>query len=231
MSIFGDIITAIKGGANEVGESIVDSQAIRIYEQEIREAEIAIEKAKKSLTTLKTTEIGLKRKLNTLNDDISDYETKAMQALDSGKEDLATEVAGRIDELEQERNSINEEHGNLKKEVSSIYSLIKKREKVIQKNKRELEKVKTVQQLQNATNSISANIAATGSSEHRVSKALDRIKKKQQRTTDSMEAGEWMEEQDSSSDLDKKLKDSGIGGENTGGADSVLERLKAKRNK
>jgi len=231
MSIFGDIITAIKGGANEAGEAIVDSQAIRIYEQEIREAESAIEKAKKSLTSLKTTEIGLKRSLNTLNADIDDYETKAMQALDSGKEDLATEVATRIDELEQERNGLKEEYDNLKKEVASIYSLIKKREKVIQKNKRELEKVKTVQQLQKATSSISANIAATGSSEHRVSKALDRIKKKQQRTTDSMEAGEWLEEQDSSSDLDKKLKDSGIGEGSSGGADSVLERLKAKRNK
>jgi len=231
MSIFGDIITAIKGGVNEAGEAIVDSQAIRIYEQEIREAEEAIGKAKKSLTSLKTTEIGLKRTLNTLNDDIADYETKAMQALDAGKEDLATEVAGRIDELEQERNSIKDEHANLKKEVTSIYSLIKKREKIIQKNKRELEKVKTVQQLQKATSSISANIAATGSSEHRVAKALDRIKKKQQRTTDSMEAGEWLDEQESSSDLDKKLKDSGIGSETKGGADSVLERLKAKRNK
>jgi phage shock protein A len=231
MSIFGDIITAIKGGASEVGESIVDSQAIRIYEQEIREAETAIEKAKKSLTGLKTSEIGLKRSLNTLNADIADYETKAMQALDSGQEDLATEVAGRIDELEQERNGIKDEHDNLKKEVASIYTLIKKREKVIQKNKRELEKVKTVQQLQNATNSISANIAATGSSEHRVSKALDRIKKKQQRTTDSMEAGEWMEEQDGSDDLDKKLKEGGIGGSSSGGASSVLERLKAKQKK
>ncbi|VAX00675.1 hypothetical protein MNBD_GAMMA22-2832 [hydrothermal vent metagenome] len=230
MSIFGDIITAIKGGASEVGESIVDSQAIRIYEQEIREAETAIQKAKKSLTGLKTSEIGLKRSLNTLNNDIADYETKAMQALDSGQEDLATEVAGRIDELEQERNGIKEEFDNLKKEVASIYSLIKKREKVIQKNKRELEKVKTVQQLQNATNSISANIAATGSSEHRVSKALDRIKKKQQRTNDSMEAGEWLEEQDSSDDLDRKLKEGGIG-KSSGGANSVLERLKAKQNK
>jgi len=230
MSIFGDIITAIKGGANEVGEAIVDSQAIRIYEQEIREAEEAIGKAKKSLTGLKTSEIGLKRTLNTLNADIDDYETKAMQALDSGKDDLATEVATRIDELEQERNGIKVEYENLKKEVASIYTLIKKREKVIQKNKRELEKVKTVQQLQNATSSISANIAATGSSEHRVSKALERIKKKQLRTTDSMEAGEWMDEQESSSDLDKKLKESGIG-ESKGGANSVLERLKAKQKK
>ncbi len=231
MSIFGDIVTAIKGGASEVGEAIVDSQAIRIYEQEIREAETAIDKAKKSLTGLKATEISLKRNLNTLNADIGDYETKAMQALDAGQEDLATEVAGRIDELEQERNGIDEEYNNLKKEVASIYTLIKKREKTIQKNKRELEKVKTVQQLQKATSSISANIAATGSSEHRVSKALDRIKKKQQRTNDSMEAGEWLEEQDSSDDLDRKLKDSGIGSNGSGGANSVLDRLKAKQKK
>ena len=35
MGILGNIVKAIKGGANEMGESIVETQAVRIYEQEI----------------------------------------------------------------------------------------------------------------------------------------------------------------------------------------------------
>ena len=38
MGIFSKIITAIRGGATEVGEAIVDSQAMRILDQEIRDA-------------------------------------------------------------------------------------------------------------------------------------------------------------------------------------------------
>lgn len=230
MGILRDIVKAIKGGASEVGEAIVDTQAIRIYEQEIREAETAIEKAKKSLTGLKATEIALKRKINTLETDIADYESKALAALNAGQEALAAEVAEHIAELEAERDETLAEYERLVQEVNGINAMIKQREKTIHKNKRELEKVKTVQELQKATSSISANIAATGSTEHRVSKALDRVKAKQQRYKDSMEAGEWMAQENSSSSLDAKLAASGIGASAQTG-NSVLERLKAKQAK
>jgi len=228
MGILRDIVTAIKGGANEAGEAIVETQAIRIYGQEIREAEEAIGKAKSSLTGLKATEISLKRKLNGFEADIADYEAKAMQALEGGQEALAVEVAEHIAELEGERDETNEEYTRLKQEVNNINKMIKKREKTIHKNKRELEKVKTVQELQKATSSITSNIAATGSTEHRVSKALDRVKAKQERYKDQMEAGDWMAEENSTSSLDAKLAAGGIGAASQS-SNSVLERLKAKQ--
>ncbi|MCI5144161.1 MAG: PspA/IM30 family protein [Candidatus Electrothrix sp. AR3] len=230
MGILGNIVKAIKGGANEMGESIVETQAVRIYEQEIREAEEAIEKAKKSLTGLKATEITLKRKLNGYEADIADYEGKAIQALESGQEALAVEVAEHIAELEAERDETSTEYNSLKEEVNGINRMIKKRDKTIHKNKRELEKVKTVQELQKATSSISSNIAATHSTEHRVSKALDRVKAKQARYKDEMEAGDWMAEENDTSSIDSKLAASGIGKSSQTG-NSVLERLKAKQAK
>lgn len=228
MGILKNILTAVRGGASEVGESIVDANAVRILGQEIRDAQDAIAKAKQSLTGLKASEIKLKREINSLESDVASYESKAVQALEAGNEALAVEVAEHIAEIESEAAEKGAEHSALSAQVNKINSMIRQREKVIQKNGRELEKIKTVEQLQKATSSMSTNFAATNASEHRVSKALERVKKKQVNWEDRMEAGEWMEGEASGDDLDRKLKDAGIGATASSGASSVLERLKKK---
>ena len=229
MGVLRDMFTALKGGANEVGEAIVDANAIRILEQEIRDAENAISSAKQSLTRMKSAEIKLKREVATIDQDVADYEQKAVSALNAGEESLATEVAERIAELESERGEKAGEQASLDAEVQKIHAMIKARERTIAKNKRELDKVRTVQELQRATSSVSKNFAATGSSSHRVSKALERVKAKQQGWQDRMEAGEWLEGQEAGDDLDAKLRAKGIGDSASGGASDVLARLKARQ--
>ena len=229
MGVLKDLMQAVRGGANEVGEAIVDANAIRILEQEIRDAESAIASAKQSLTRMKSSEIGLKRDLSTLGADIADYEQKAIAALDAGEEALATEVAERIAELEGERDDKAGEQAALNEEVNKIHAMIKARERTIQKNKRELDKVRTVQELQRATESVSRNFAATGSKGHRVSQALDRVKAKQQNWQDRMEAGDWMESQEGVDDIDAKLKAKGIGASGASAGSDVLARLKARQ--
>lgn len=229
MGVLRDMMTALRGGANEVGEAIVDANAVRILEQEIRDAETAIGSAKQSLTRMKSSEIKLKREVATIDADVADYEKKAMAALNAGEEALAAEVAERIAELETERGEKASEQAALDAEVHKIHAMIKARERTIQKNKRELDKVRTVQELQRATESVSKNFAATGSSSHRVSQALERVKAKQQNWQDRMQAGEWLEGQEAGSDIDAKLRAKGIGGAAGGGANDVLARLKAKQ--
>ena len=228
MSVLRDLFTALRGGASEVGEAVIDANAVRILEQEIRDAEAAIGKAKQSLTRMKGTEIRLKREIGVLDADISDYEQKALSALNGGEEALATEVAERIAELESDRNDKGSEQAALDTEINKIHAMIKARERTIQKNKRELDKVRTVRELQRATESVSTNFAATGSSEHRVAKALERVKAKQQNWQDRMQAGEWMAEKEGGDDLDAKLREKGIGDAGTPAASDVLARLKAK---
>ena len=229
MGVLKDLMQAVRGGANELGESIVDANAIRILEQEIRDAESAISSAKQSLTRMKSSEIRLKRDLSTLAADIADYEQKATSALNAGEEALAGEVAERIAELEGDRDDKAGEQAALNAEVNRIHAMIKARERTIQKNKRELDKVRTVQELQRATESVSRNFAATGSKGHRVSQALDRVKAKQQNWQDRMEAGEWMEAQEGVDDIDQKLKAKGIGTSGSSGGSDVLARLKARQ--
>ena len=226
MSILKSIMTAIRGGVSEVGESVVDANAVRILEQEIRESGEALAKAKTSLTSMKGTEISLNRMVNTLNEDIVSLESKAMACLEKGEEALATEVAERIAEKESERNELKTEYDMAKVNVNKVNKMIKGYEKKIQKNKRDLDKVKTVEQLQKATSAISSNISASGSADNKISAALERVKAKQQKFEDTLEAGDWMENQ--GDDLEARLADAGIG-ENSASANSVLARLKSQK--
>ena len=52
MSVWKKLITAVKGGANEAAQSVVDSQAIRILEQEIREAKEELRKSDHARTQI-----------------------------------------------------------------------------------------------------------------------------------------------------------------------------------
>ncbi|MCU7866321.1 MAG: PspA/IM30 family protein, partial [Candidatus Thiodiazotropha sp. (ex Lucinoma borealis)] len=50
MEFFKKLMTAIRGGSRELGEAVLDTQSIRIYEQEIEDAKEAIKKAESDLT-------------------------------------------------------------------------------------------------------------------------------------------------------------------------------------
>ena len=48
MSILKKLFTAVRGGAREAGQAIVDANGIRIFEQEIADAQNALQRAKKA---------------------------------------------------------------------------------------------------------------------------------------------------------------------------------------
>ena len=52
MSIWAKVATAIRGGVNEAGEAIVDNQALRILDQEIRDADNELINSKEALTSI-----------------------------------------------------------------------------------------------------------------------------------------------------------------------------------
>ena len=79
MSIFKKLFTAVRGGATEVGEAIVDSQAIRILEQELRDSKIALNDAKTNLTAIMAEKMGVDRRVKDLAEKIKELWIKAMK--------------------------------------------------------------------------------------------------------------------------------------------------------
>ena len=103
-SIWSKLFTALRGGASEVGESIVDQQALRILDQEIRDADSALANAKRELVSIMAKHKLAAVRVGEYDAKIKDLESKAMAAIQANREDLALEVAEAISTLTNERD-------------------------------------------------------------------------------------------------------------------------------
>lgn len=227
MSILKKIVTAIRGGAREVGEAVVDANAIRILEQEIHDQQDAIAKAKDALTEVMADESKTGRQINAIKDRIAEHEGYASQALEKGDEALALEVAEKIAEYENELAEMQPVLDGYKASVASLKDQIRKAEKSIQEHKRELSVVKTTERVQKARVSVNSSLSSGVSKSSAARDSLNRIKERQQRLDDKISAAETLNAENTDADLKARLSAAGIG-ETKSKANDILERLKKK---
>ncbi|WP_371376934.1 PspA/IM30 family protein [Thalassotalea aquiviva] len=228
MSIFKKIMTAIRGGATEIGEGIVDANATRIFEQEIRDAENHLTKAKRDLTSVMAQQMAASREVDRLKREISEHEGYAGQALEQGNEALALQVAEKIAALESELGTQQQTLESFATNAERLKELVKKSERQVGEYKRQLSMVKTTASVQKATSAITDNFASSNSKLLNAKDSLERIKAKQQKFDDQLKAAEVLESEDTDNSLQAQLKAAGIGQQDQS-ANSVLERIKAKQ--
>lgn len=226
-SIWKKLVTAVRGGASEVGESIADANAIRILDQEIRDAENALVKARDGLITIKAKHKLSAQHLEEHATSIANWEGRAMQALNKGEEALAVECANKIAEIEALRDQEQELADQFSKQVNLLQDQVIKAESRIKSLKQQVEMAKARETVQKAR---VATATATGGASGAVETAvgsLARLKQRQDEQDAKLEAAEELASQSSGSDLERRLQDAGIGAK-SGGAQDVLARLKAK---
>jgi len=228
MSLLKKIFTAMRGGAREVGEAVVDANAIRILEQEVKDAENHIAKAKQDLTTVIAKEMQATREIERISKQVAEYEGYAVDALNKGDETLATEIAEKIAGLESELSTHTETQKSFSANASRLKDLVKQTERQLAEHKRQLTMVKTTDSVQKATSAISDNFSNSNSKMMSATESLERIKQKQRDFDDKMKAAETLEAENSDVSLDAKMKKAGIGPQ-TSTASSVLDRIKAKK--
>lgn len=85
MNIWAKMITALRGGATEVGEAIVDTQALRILDQEVRDSSEELRQSKDSLAAIIARQKLAEEKCQQIREQISKHEGYATQALGKGK--------------------------------------------------------------------------------------------------------------------------------------------------
>jgi phage shock protein A len=228
MSILKKIATAFRGGAREVGELIVDANGTRIFEQEIKDAQTHMHKAKQDLTDVMAKQMQASRKVESVKKDIAEHEGFATQALAKGNEELALEIAEKIAALEAELAEQQQVHNQFASHVTRLKDLVKKTERQIKEYERQLTMVKTTESVQKASAAITDNFSSSNSKILSAKDSLERIKQRQQDQFDRMEAAEQLADEASDKSLTDKMREAGIG-EESNNANSVLERLKAKQ--
>lgn len=227
-SIWGKLLTAFRGKSTEIGEAIIDKNALTILDQEIRDADADIRNAQNSLASLMGKEKLASQELDGLKSTIRDLEAKATAALNANREDLALEVATRIGELESQLKLKTSAHGELQTGIARMRQDITKAQTRITGLRTQVDMAKARETVQKAQATASlASGQANGKLETAVA-SLNRLQKRQEERAATMEAHEELAGQASGNDLDRRLRDANII-PNEGSGQSVLERLKASQ--
>ena len=230
MNILKKIMTAIRGGTRELGESIVDSQGTRIFEQEIEDAQESLKKAKGDLTQVMAKEMQASRKVESIQANIDKIEGYVANALAKKEETLALEIATKVAELEQEKEAQVKAQKSYENHISKLKGMMEKAERQLKDYERQLTMVKTTENVQKATAAITDNFGTTDSTLMSAKESLDRIRKKQQDFDDRNTAADQLDAENNGKNLSDKMKDAGIG-DTQSAAEAVIARLKAKKNK
>ena len=228
MSIWGKVMTALKGATNEVGEAIADSNALRILDQEIREASDQLQQSKTQLAGIMAKKKLSGQKCSELKVKIAEYEGYAMSALRQGDETLATDVATKIAEYEDNLTAEQEMEKSFAQSTVSLKKAIADAESNLRRLKQQVDTVKATESVQKAQAACAAKHSGVNSKMATATESLERIKRRQAERAAQMEAASELSGDTAENDLQAKLKAAGI---TKGDADaaSVLERLKARQ--
>lgn len=219
------ILTAMRGGVNELGEAVVDGQGNRILEQELRDAEQELKQAKQELASLMAEAASLARQIRTEQDNATKREGDARKALAAGQEELAREVAERIVGHERRATELTQTREGLQQRIVGLKERAQRAEKQLADYRRELQVVKTNERVLRTTAQIDTNINSNQSSLSTAKDTLERIRERQAREEDRQTASATLEKELTGADLDEKLKAAGIDGDQDS-VNDVLARLK-----
>ena len=228
MSIWAKVATAVRGGVSEAGEAIVDNQALRILDQEIRDADDELVKSKEALTGIIAKRKLADKKVESLKSSLSEYEGYAMQALEKGDEGLAAEIAEKIAGLETELLGEESLATSFADSESQLRKTVAQTEASLKRLTQQVDTVKATEIVQKSQAAVAARHSGAGSSMRSAVDSLERLKTKQAERAAKFEAASELAASTEEVSLDAKLKAAGIVDGGASGGD-VLARLKAKR--
>lgn len=227
MNILSKMMTALRGGAYEAGEAVIDSQALRILDQEIRDAAEEMKRSRDSLASIMAHQKVAEEKTVQLEKSIAEYEGYALKALEKNDESLALEVAQKIADLTTQRDTEKEMAHNYADSATKLRVAIGQAERNIKRLKQQVDTVKANDSVQRAQSAVAERHSGSNSKIRTAIDSLDRIKEKQALKDAQIHAANELSKEVSDESLQAKLESAGIvGGAHK--ADDILAALKAK---
>jgi phage shock protein A len=224
MSIWNKLFTLGRAGAHEATAAVVDANALRILDQEIRDADAAQGKARDDMATLVARRRILEKEVAGFREQVVKYEASARAAVAKGDMDLARQVAQRIADLEQDIALKEPQIGDMRAAEDQLHQAVTATDRRIETLRREVEVVKVNESVQKAQAAVSARGAGAGAALGSAADSLARIKERQAIRGEKIKAAGELEDRRTGADLDEKLRLAGIlPGQSS--ADDVLARL------
>lgn len=226
MSVWRKLVTAVKGGATEAAQTVVDSQAIRILEQEIREAKDELRKSDHARTQILAKCKLAQQKVDSIKASISQYEEHARKAIDTDRQ-LALDCAQKVSDLTAELESEQTYLDQFKQSEKQLANNIGQAKANLKRLEQQVDMVKATESVQKAQVAVSSRHMGANSKMKTATESLSRIQEKQNLRNAELQAAEELAADESTDDLEKRLAQAGIKGGQTS-ADDELARILGK---
>ena len=227
MNIWSKVLTALRGGLHEAGESIADNQALRILDQEVREASEELKLSRQTLAEMMAKEKLAEEHVKKAGQKIEEYEAYVLKALEKQDEALAQEVVEHIAEQEDQlagEKTAAKHYGDSVKKIKQAVMQTKRNIKLL---KQQVDMVKATESVHRAQAAVAERHTGSHSSLRTALDSLDRIKEKQNFREAQLDAASELAEETAETRLQRKLMDAGIAPLSTR-CEDILQKIKAK---
>ncbi|WP_026377102.1 PspA/IM30 family protein [Aestuariibacter salexigens] len=223
MSVWRKLITAVKGGATEAAQTVVDSQAIRILEQEIREAKDELRKSDHARTQILAKCKLSQQKVDGFKKSIAEYEEHARKAVDTDRQ-LALDCAQKVSDLRAEMDTEQSYLDQFIQSEKQLAANISQAKANLRRLEQQVDMVKATESVQKAQVAVSSRHMGANTKMKTATESLSRIQERQKLRGAELQAAEELAASESSDDLEKRLAEAGIKGGKSS-ADDELSRI------
>ena len=223
MSIWRKLDTLFRASAQEPVAKLVDANGIRIFEQELRDAEQAIARSKRELACLMAEKTRLARDNEHLKETIAKRERQATEALEKNEETLALELANLIAEDEPLLERQQRQHSKLQQQENRLRKQLRESGRALKHFHSGLRLARANRHAEQVSRQLRGHARGLSSHMEDLNQSVTRIQAKQAEAED-IEAA--LTEQDNDN-LDARLKTAGIDN-GVSSAEQVLARLRSR---
>lgn len=228
MSVLRKVVSALKGNLNEAGEAFVESQALRILDQEVRDADEELKESKNNLVTMIARQKLAEKRYAEFQVSISDHETYALKAIEQGDEALARDVAVNIASMEIDEKAQSIAAGRYAEDVTALRAVVKSAERDIGQLKQQVDTVRATESVQRAQATVSQRHGGSSTTLQTAIDSLNRIREREDMQSAQMQATRDLACEAGATSLDERLEAAGIK-PSASNADLVLARLKKRQ--
>lgn len=227
MSLLQKILTLFRGTAHEAGQAVVDKNALRILDQEIRDAGNDLVRSKEELTKVMAQRQLLATRSADRQTKKAEYENYIAGALRQGNEALAREVAERLAAVENDLNQDAQTLAQYDDSIRALKTAIAETERKLARVKQQVDTVKATEAVQRAQGAVAARHSGANGKVLTALDSLERIQAQQAERGARLQAAAQLEAETGDNDLNAKLANAGLL-PSSGNVDSILDRFRDK---
>lgn len=219
------LVTLMRGKNADAAEALTDAAALPLLRQQLRDCAAAVETARRSTAMVMAYEAREKKSAERIAAQLADLEARALDALAKGRDDLATEAAGTIAQLEAEAATTARAIATYATEIAHLRNSVSEAEARL----RDLQRGQHLALATSQTLKLRDRApASTNATLDEAEQTLTRLQNRQAATEATRAAMLELSASTNAETMRDRLAAAGCGAPLRPDAASVLERLKAK---